>query len=305
MFVKRDHWQRRIAQLDPDVDFAEIYRIMAAHEFPWDMRQSLGLALYRTYAVPSIGQLLAATGEFQNRVHKRYADTGLILDAVLEHGFATATGRAAIRRMNQMHGAHAISNDDLRYVQSTFVVIPMRWLDRFGWRRLSETERRAGANYYRELGRHMNIKDSPATYQEFAAYLDAYEREHFAYSRGGRAVSDATLALLIGFYPALLRPLIRRFTLALLDPPLRDAFRYPPAGPVTQTLAEAGLRARAVAERRLPPRRRPRFARQLREFAIYPDGYTVEELGTFPAATCGPAAGCGGGSAAARSAPRR
>ena len=67
--------------------------------------------------------------------------------------------------MNQMHGAYAISNEDMRYVLSTFVVIPMRWLDRFGWRRLTETERRASANYYRELGRHMNIKDIPGTHR--------------------------------------------------------------------------------------------------------------------------------------------
>jgi len=53
--MARDHWQRRIEALDPETDYAEIYRIMAGHEFPWDMTQALGLALYRTYAVPSIG----------------------------------------------------------------------------------------------------------------------------------------------------------------------------------------------------------------------------------------------------------
>jgi GNAT superfamily N-acetyltransferase len=204
--VRRDYWQRRIAELDPEVDFAEIYRIMGAHEFPWDMTQSLGLALYRTYAVPSIGELLAATGEFENRVHKRYADTGLILEAVLEHGFASANGRSAIRRMNQMHGAYAISNDDMRYVQSTFVVIPMRWLDRYGWRPLSEAERRASANYYRELGRHMNIKDSPVTYQEFAIYPDGYSVDELGTfprgavlpdERGNGVASDAVRALVV------------------------------------------------------------------------------------------------------------
>src|SRR3954453_11499306 len=133
-----------------------------------------------------------AAGEFEDRTHKRYADTGLILEAVLEHGFGSSEGRAGIRRMNQMHGSYDISNDDMRYVLSTFVVVPMRWLDRFGWRPLSEAERRASANYYNELGRHMKNKESPATYEEFAAYLDAYERDHFAYSPGGRAVSDAT-----------------------------------------------------------------------------------------------------------------
>jgi uncharacterized protein (DUF2236 family) len=288
--VRRDHWQRYIEGLDPDVDFVEIYRIMGGHEFPWDMTQSLGLALYRTYAVPSIGELLADTGEFERRTHKRYADTGLILDAIVEHGFGSRTGRSAIRRMNQMHGAYAISDEDMRYVLSTFVVIPMRWMDRFGWRRMTEIERVASANYYRELGRHMNIRSAPVSYQEFAAHLDAYEREHFAYSPGGRAVSDATLALLAGFYPWPLRPLLRRTTLALLDPPLREAFRYPDPGTVTRTLTVAGLRARAGVERRLPPRRRPRYVRERREFAIYPHGYTVDQLGTFPAAGTHPQA---------------
>src|SRR3954468_16243289 len=255
----RDHWQQRIAELDPDVDYAEIYRILGAHEFPWDMTQALGLALYRTYAVPSIGTLLHRTGEFEQRTHKRYADTGLILEAVIEHGFGSATGRSAIRRMNQMHGAYAISNDGMRYVLSTFVVVPTRWLARFGWRALSEPERRATANYYGELGRHMNIKDRPATYEEFAALLDAYEREHFAFSPGGRAVSDATLALLLRFYPRPVRPLLRRATMALLDRPLREAFAYPRPDRVTEALTIAGLRARAAIERRLPPRLEPRY----------------------------------------------
>jgi ER-bound oxygenase mpaB/B'/Rubber oxygenase, catalytic domain len=281
--VRRDHWQRRIAALDPDREFAEIYRITAGHEFPWDMTQALGLALYRTYAVPSIGELLARTGEFTRRTHKRYADTGLILDAILEHGFTTPTGRAALRRMNQMHNAYGISNDDMRYVLCTFVVIPMRWLDRFGWRPLTEAERRASANYYRALGRHMNIKDLPATHQEFAACLDAYEREHFAFSPGGRAVSDATLALVAGFQPRPARRLAHRAGIALLDPPLREAFGYPDPGRLVRALVEGGLRLRARVERRLPPRRRPRHVREMREFAIYPDGYRVEELGTFPA----------------------
>jgi len=191
-------------------------------------------------------------------------------------------GRSAIRRMNQMHGAYAISNDDMRYVLCTFVVVPIRWLDRFGWRPLSEAERRASANYYRELGRHMNIRDRPETHEEFAAVLDAYEREHFAYSPGGRAVSDATLSLLLGFYPRPLRPLLRRATMALLDQPLREAFAYPPPDRVTSALTVFGLRARAAIERRLPPRIEPHFVRDRREFAIYPDGYRVDELGTFP-----------------------
>ncbi len=237
--MDRHRWSRRIEAMDPATDFAAIYRIMATLEFPWDMNQSLGLALYRTYAVPSIGELLGRTGEFTERVQKRYEDTGLILDAVLEHGFASATGRAAIRRMNQMHGAYPISNDDLRYVLSTFVVVPIRWMDRHGWRPFTETERVASTNYYRELGRHMGIRDIPATHGEFAALLNAYEERHLGHSPGGRAVSDATLELMVGFTPRPLAPLVRRFSMALLDPPLLDAFRYPHPSALDRRLASA------------------------------------------------------------------
>jgi hypothetical protein len=197
--MDRQHWSRRISQLDPGRDYEQIYRILATHEFPWDMNQSLSFALYRTYAVPSIGRLLAETGEFTRRTQKRYDDTTLILDTILEHGLASPAGRTAVRRMNQMHGAYDISNADKLYVLCAFVVMPIRWIGKYGWRHLTATERAASANYYRELGRHMGIKDIPATEQEFAAFLDAYEREHFGFDEGALAVSEATLQLMATF----------------------------------------------------------------------------------------------------------
>jgi len=140
----------------------------------------LSFALFRTYAVPSIGGLLHRSGEFTARVQKRYDDTVLILDAVLEHGFDHPTGRAAIRRMNQMHGSSPISNDDLRYVLAAFVVVPVRWLRDYGWRQLTEVELRASVAYYQRLGTLMGIQDIPADLAGFERLLDDYETDHFA-----------------------------------------------------------------------------------------------------------------------------
>lgn len=280
----RDHWLRRIEALDPAVDYAEIYRIMVAHEFPWDMNQSLSFALFRTYAVPSIGGLLYRTGEFTTRPQKRYDDTVLILDAVLEHGIASGPGRTALRRMNRMHGAHDIANDDLRYVLATFVVVPARWMERFGWRAFSERERVASVHYYRDLGRHMGIRDIPATFEDFADCLDAYERDHFAVDPGGRAVADATLDLMATFPPNDKAPatLVRRFAYGLMDDPLLDAFGYPHPSRVARWLSESALRARASVLRRMRPRLLPKYGRNQSSVRGYPDGYDVATLGTFP-----------------------
>jgi hypothetical protein len=282
--MHRYDWRRRIEQLDPVTDHHEIYRIMVAHEFPWDMNQALSFALFRTYAVPSIGSLLARTGEFLERTQQRYDDTTLILDAVVEHGFGSTPARDAFRRMNQMHGAYPISNDDLRYVLSTFVVVPIRWMDSYGWRRFTETEKVASANYYRRLGTHMNIKDIPATYQEFIALADAYEREHFGFDEGGRAVAESTLTLLATFPPSDRIPasLVRRASFALMDDPLLDAFGFPRPHPLVRALVRAALAARGRAVRVLPPRAEPRYARQLPNLRSYPDGYDIAQLGTFP-----------------------
>ena len=280
--LPRTHWLRHLAGLDPETDYEEIYRVTVTHEFPWDMNQALSFALFRTYAVPSIGRLLHDTGEFTTRTQKRYDDTALLLDAASVDGLHSERGRRAVRRINQMHRAHDIPDADMRYVLSTFVVVPKRWIDEYGWRPLTPGEVRASTRYYQELGRLMGIREIPETYDEFARLLDDYEAEHFAFDRGARRVADATLELLTTFYPRPLRRPVALFARAVMDEPLREAFGYAAPPRAVVAAARGGLRARGRAERVLPARRRPLRVEDLRWIRSYPDGYDVEELGTFP-----------------------
>ncbi|CAM5332455.1 oxygenase MpaB family protein [Streptomyces abikoensis] len=301
--MKRYDRLKEIRSLDPERDFLRIYRITATLEFPWDITRALELALYRTYAVPSIGRLLAETGEFSRRPQKRYDDTALLLDTVVEHGFDSETGRTAIRRINQMHRSYDISNEDMRYVLCTFVVVPVRWVDAYGWRRLSGHERRAIAAYYRTLGEHMGIQDIPGSYAEFERCLEDYEAGHFGWDEGGRRVSDATLDLMASWYPRPLAPLVRGASMALLDDSLLRAFRYEQPHPAARALVRGALRARGRAVRLLPPRRTPHYVRQNPEIKGYPGGYVVAELGTFPAGRRGAACPVPHGGSAEGAAP--
>lgn len=181
-----------------------------------------------------------------------------------------------------MHQRYPISNKDMRYVLCTFVVVPKRWIDQYGWRRFSEHEKRATAAYYRQLGRMLGITEIPDSFEEFERCLDAYEAEHFGWDEGARRVSDATLDLMASWYPARLRPLIRGASMALLDEPLRRAFRYPQPTAATQAAVRGALRLRARVVRALPPRRAPHYARQNPEIRSYRYGFRLAGIGTFP-----------------------
>ena len=283
--MKRFDFRDEIHRLDAEADCVRILQILTAHEFPWDMGRALGIALYRTYAVPSIGELLARTREFTERTQHRYDDTALILNDIMEHGFGPGRGRDALRRMNQMHRSYDISNDDYRYVLSTFVVMPVRWINDYGygWRRLSDHEIAANTNYYRKLGRHMGIKEIPETYAQFHDLLDSYEEEHFAYTEGGRAVSDSTLELMVTFYPPRLSKPARKFSMAILDESLIEAFRYDPPSKAWRRSADIALKIRAKVVRWMKPREEPLWADQNPNIRSYPDGYDVNRIGTFPA----------------------
>jgi hypothetical protein len=271
---------RRIESLDPVADHLEIYRISTTLEFFEEYKTSLALALFRTYAVPSISGLLAATGEFRLRPQRRYDDTALLMAALVEHGYDGELGRVALKRINQMHNRYAISPDDMRYVLSTFVYEPVRWIDRFGWRKLSTNERLAGYHFYREVGRRMGIGSIPPDYAAFESFNIAYEREHFRLAPSNVEVGDATLDLLASWYPRFARRFLKRSLLAPLDRPLLDAFGYRRPGPPLRALSHTLLRATALRRRVAKPPAQPRYRDDV--IRSYPDGYRVERLGAGP-----------------------
>jgi len=255
---------------------------LAVYDFAWDIEKSLELALFRTFAVPTISGLLAHTGEFVARTRKRYDDTELVLAEILENGPDSARGAAALARMNAMHGAYRITNESMLYVLSTFVFEPIRWIDRFGWRTMTEREKHASFVYYADLGRRMGIENIPTRAEELEAFNRSFEARHFRAAETNARIGKATTDLLLGFYlPASLVPLGHPAVAALMDQPLRRAMGVSDPPRWLERAIPAALRLRARCLRALPKRKRPKFA-TARSRPTYPDGYRVEQLGTFP-----------------------
>lgn len=267
-----------IQSLDPEQDNQQIVFLSSCYEFPFDTTRSLEFALFRTFAVPSISALLDRTGEFQHRAQKRYDDTDIIVSELIEHGYDSDRGRRAIRRMNQLHGRFDIANDDFLYVLSTFIFEPIRWNARFGWRLMCKQERLGYFHFWREVGRRMNIQDIPAEYDVYEQFNREYEQRNFRFTEANQHVGTATRELFVSWFPRPTAPLVRWSIHALLDDPLREAFGFPRPLWLIGRLVPAAMRLRSLLLRLLPPRRRPRLRTEMQR-AVYPNGYTIEQLG--------------------------
>ena len=265
----------RILSLDPATDHDEIVRLTSRHDFPWDFVQGTGIAFLRTFGVPSIARLLDRTREFEDHGVKRYDDTLLIGEEATDEGIDSARSHAAIRRLNRIHGHYEIPADEFAFVLATTIVGPVRWIDDHGWRRLDPHETAALARVTTRFGELMGLTGLPTTYAGYAALLDTYETERFAFDPANRRVTEASLRIARATAPLPLRPLVRRVTIALMDEPLRRALGLPRQPAWFVRAVRAGLRARARLLLLLPPRRTAYHHRP----STYPHGYRLADLG--------------------------
>ena len=196
----------------------------------------------------------------------------------MEHGYDSERGRAALARMNAIHGRFKIANEDFLYVLSTFVFEPIRFNARFGWRRMTERERHALFQFWRAVGQRMGIKEIPADYATFETFTTDYEARRYRFTEANGAVGAATVELFAGWFPRPLRPVVRQAIYALLDAPARRAFGFPDPNPLISASVMVAMKARAGALRLLPRRRHPSL-RTAMTHPTYPKGYSIERLG--------------------------
>ncbi len=272
-----------IARLDPATQAREIVWLLSTRDFPWDLETALSFALFRTYAAPEIAVVLDATGEFTARARKRYDDTELVMAWMARDGLDGPRGRTALRRMNAMHAAFDLDPVDLHYVLTTFICEPLRWIERWGWRPLSDDEVAASLRWYLDLGRHMGLHDLSEDLADHDTFNRSYEAERFRYHPANARVAAASVAMFLDAHlPPVLHPAGEVAVRALLDPPLLAAFGWDPAPPAVVAGVDGALRARAWVQRNLvPARRSPHDLTQV-DRPTYPDGHDVARLGTFP-----------------------
>ncbi len=218
--------RRELRKLNPERDYQRMVQLLTGYEFPFDMVRALELALFHTYASPSVSGLLARTGQFERYGQQRYDDTSLLISQFMQDGLDSETGQRAIAHMNRIHGFYRIPNNDFVFVLSTFVFYPINWINRYGWRKLIPAEEQALFLFFREVGQHMHLKEVPATSEALRAFTENYEAQHFHFTESNQRIADATVRIVEGWFPAFLSPVVKPVFAALINDSLRQAFGY-------------------------------------------------------------------------------
>jgi hypothetical protein len=271
-----------IASLDPNKDYERIAFLLTYQLFPYTIEKALEYALFKTYAVPSVSRLLVATGEFSTRAQKRYDDTVLLLAGVGENGFDHPNARAALGRINAMHGRFRIRNEDFLYTLSTFVFEPIRALRLYGPRPMTEREQQAWFTAYGRLGVEMGIADLPDSLEDFRNWREEFERREMRFEPTNRVVADATVKVLLDMLrvPVLLRGTAKAVLVALMEPHVARAFGYPQPNRAVLAIVNASMAVRRFVAGLLPDGKRIRLQSH-RNLPTYRGNYRIADLGTF------------------------
>lgn len=120
---------------------------LAELEFPFTFEKSLQFALFRTYGIPTISKLLVETRQLAVPANspKRYVDTVVLVSEFIGRRWGSKEWCESMSRMNCLHSVYQkagkIRNDEMLYTLALFACEPLRWINRWEWRELSEVER--------------------------------------------------------------------------------------------------------------------------------------------------------------------
>lgn len=278
-FFRNSSVREELKKLNPEKDYQRMVQLLVGYEFPFDITRSLELALFHTFASPSVSSLLAKTGQFEHYGQKRYDDTSILISQFMQNGLDSEKGQRAITHMNRIHGFYRIPNEDFLFVLSTFVSYPINWINRYGWRKLTSAEEEAIFYFFREVGHRMNLQEVPQTREELSAFTERYESKHFKFTETNKKIADATVRIVEGWFPSFLRPLVKPTFAALITQNLRQAFGYKTPSPVFSALLEGALWARKWPLRLITFKPYPTLVENS-SFRSYASGApAIEELG--------------------------
>lgn len=244
---------KRIAELDPTVDFDEIWKLAAAYR-PNDFMMNLVYAVTFPHffvrehdALPLIND---GNGKILARPDRRSEDTSLKLQTWWHHGSRHEQTRASVEAVNRLHAHYAKQfpdsgfkhNDSYLYTLCYEAAGMHRLLRRVGHPGISENEQRAAvlcwaqiATLFRNVGTGGEVTGFPDTFEGVMEYMDRYEAEEVPTHEAGRRAARAIIQQFADrHFPGPLHPLVWTWVISLYPDHLVSAYDLRPPNPAVR-----------------------------------------------------------------------
>ncbi|KAI1819140.1 hypothetical protein F4861DRAFT_166897 [Xylaria intraflava] len=225
----------------------QIIEYLIRSEFPAFSELALQFALFKTYGVESISRLLLATTNLIDPVKslKRYEDTGAIIGEFMLHPPSSDRAMRSIARMNFLHSKYieqgAISNEDLLYTLSVFVMEPPRFARLYEWRAMNDMEYCAYGVFWKAIGDSMGIKykgylthdswrDGIEWADDITAWAKSYEVKAMRPNLVANKPAKALIPMLMYWLPWFAKPFAEEVICVLMGDRVREAFMLPEPG---------------------------------------------------------------------------
>ncbi|KAJ3406056.1 hypothetical protein HDV05_006186 [Chytridiales sp. JEL 0842] len=276
----------------------KIFYTVSFLEFPFLSNLGITFGILRSNAIPSISNILSKTGELGSgdvvvQGSRRFDDTDLLLREFMENSLSTERAKLALMRTNALHSHYKIQNRDYLYVLSEFIGGPIRWIEKYGYRKLEPFEKEAIYLYWREIGIGMNLKNIPATYEEMKAYNAAFEEKHMLPAASNAKVVEGAMSLFVSSVPPSLRGAVKHVMYSMCDERLRLALGFPNPHYGIKVFMESILKMVGYVTRFVLPPRIITAARTTDKVSVdgkrscayhsfhptYKDGYVIQNLG--------------------------
>jgi hypothetical protein len=277
-FIRNKKVTAEILSLDPVKDHCRIVHLMTGYEFPWDIIRALEVALMKTFCSPKVSGLLHRTGEFRRHGQKRYDDTALLVAEFMQNDYDNERGLEAIKHINKIHAFYHIENEEYLFVLSTFILLPIHWVNAYGWRKTTENERQALFYFFKAVGGKMNIKNIPGSLDDLEKFVEGYEKNNFIAVETNHAVGNATVNIVKGWMPFFARPFVLPVMKCLLEENMLKALGYSTPPSLLKILVRGAMKVRAFFLQKITFKKYPSFVTTEKN-RTYPKGYDIIKLG--------------------------
>lgn len=145
----------------------------------------------------------------------------------------------SIARTKFLHTGYRASGKileaDMLYTLSLFALEPIRFVELFEWRSMSDLEKCAIGTYWKRLGDGLGIsfedlpsgkngfRDGLHFIEELKVWSNKYEEEYMKPSAANKEVADKTMDVLVYTMPRPLKPVGVKFASCMMDERLRNA----------------------------------------------------------------------------------